>query len=407
MIKVRLLPVVIAGILGSWLLEGCASSQKAAVLSKNQDLDYTVVQARKAIGEDFAVDKTPRRINKGQVNWELVKISDWTSGFWPGTLWYVYEYTGDKYWKEQAQKYSAGLVPMLDDNYHDHDLGFQFYCSLGNGYRLTGSSEYKEVLLRAADSLADMYNPNVGTILSWPWARKREGWPHNTIVDNMMNLELLFWAAKNGGGQKMYDIAVKHAETTMKNHFRPDWSTYHVAVYDDKTGKFIKGVTHQGFSHQSMWARGQAWAIYGYTVAYRETRKEEFLRTAQEAANIFLRNLPKDKVPYWDFNAPGVVNGTAPRDASAAAITASALIELSGLVKDAERGKEYLADAEAILKSLSSDKYQSKEVNHAFLLHSTGHHPGGYEIDASINYADYYYIEALIRLQKSKGLVMK
>jgi unsaturated chondroitin disaccharide hydrolase len=217
-------------------------------------------------------------------------------------------------------------------------------------------------------------------------------------MDNMINLELLFWAAKNGGNKHLYDIAVKHAETTMQNHFRPDYTSYHVVVYDTATGKKIKGITHQGFSDSSMWARGQSWAIYGFTMVYRETKDQRFLNFAQQVTDVYLKNLPADHIPYWDFNAPDIP--AAPRDASAAAVTASALLELSTLVTDTAKATAYRQQAEQMLQSLSN--YQSRQVNNAFLLHSTGHKPNGGEIDASIIYADYYYIEALLRLKKLK-----
>ena len=218
-------------------------------------------------------------------------------------------------------------------------------------------------------------------------------------MDNMINLELLFWAAKNGGNKHLYDIAVKHAETTMQNHFRPDYTSYHVVVYDTATGKKIKGITHQGYNDSSMWARGQSWAIYGFTMVYRETKDQRFLNFAQQVTDVYLKNLPADHIPYWDFNAPDIP--AAPRDASAAAVTASALLELSTLVTDKAIATTYRQQAEQMLQSLSTN-YQSRQVNNAFLLHSTGHKPNGGEIDASIIYADYYYIEALLRLKKLK-----
>jgi len=208
---------------------------------------------------------------------------------------------------------------------------------------------------------------------------------------------MLFWASKNGGGKRLYDIAVSHANKTMKCQFRPDYSSYHVAVYDTVTGNLIKGVTHQGYADNSMWARGQAWAIYGFTVCYRETKNPEYLSFVQKVTDIYLKGLPKDYVPYWDFSAPGIPN--APRDASAACVVASALLELSTYL-DNEKATEYKDVAINMLKNLSSPAYQSGAAKPSFLLHSTGHWPNGSEIDASIIYADYYYIEALLRLKR-------
>ena len=331
------------------------------------------------------------------IKWRYTQVGSWTCGFWPGILWYLYEDTKDNMWREAAGKVTDMIAPLAYRKAKSHDSGFIMMCSLGNGYRLTGKPEYKEGLLHAADSLAMLYNPVVGTILSWPGMVKKENWPHNTIIDNMMNLELLFWAARNGGGQYLYDIACKHAETTMKHQFRKDYSCYHVAVYDTLDGHFIKGVTHQGLSDDSMWARGQAWAIYGYTVVYRETKDVRYLDFVQKVTDVYLKNLPEDYIPYWDFNDPSIPD--APRDASAACVVASALLELSGYLP-AEKALEYKQAAVKMLTSLSSDKYQCGESKPAFLLHSTGHLPAESEIDASIIYADYYYMEALLRLKR-------
>ncbi|SEO06791.1 unsaturated chondroitin disaccharide hydrolase [Mucilaginibacter gossypiicola] len=360
---------------------------------------YCGTQALQTIAEtaDTGVN-LPRSIASGDKNWRYVGYRDWCSGFWPGILWYLYEATGQPRWKAEAARFTTELSPLSKQPGFDHDLGFQMYSSFGNGYRLTHDQAYKQVLLRSADSLATLFNPRVGTILSWPPMVKKMGWPHNTIIDNMINLELLFWASKNGGGSRLYNIAVKHAETTMRNHFRPDFTSYHVVVYDTVSGKKIKGVTHQGYADSSMWARGQSWAIYGFTMCYRETRKKEFLQFAQKVADVYLARLPADLIPYWDFNAPDIPN--APRDASAAAITASALLELSTFVAHSSKAKTYREKAEQILARLSSSEYQSRDKNPSFLLHSTGHKPNGTEINASIIYADYYYLEALIRLKK-------
>ena len=348
--------------------------------------------------KDYA--RMPRNIDSGKKDWNFVGNGDWTSGFFPGILWFTYQYTEDPAWKAKADSFTRSLTPAAFRPRFDHDLGFILYNSFGNGYRLTGDTMYKRVLLAAADSLATLFNPKIGTILSWPGMRKTMGWPHNTIIDNMMNLELLFWAAKNGGDHRLYDVAVTHAETTMQNHFRPDFSAYHVVVYDTITGKKIKAVTHQGYSDASMWARGQSWAIYGFTMVYRETKDPRFLDFAQKVADIYLRRLPKDRIPYWDFDDPAIPN--APRDASAAAISASALLELSGYVTDSVKAGYYRSQAAAMLSALSAPPYRSDETNSAFLLHSTGNLPAHGEIDASIIYADYYYMEALLRLRKMK-----
>ena len=380
-------------------LIGCRANP---VFNPSENLDYCLAQASKTLQTIPPEDSLlPRNIDRDKTEWHFVPGTDWTSGFWPGILWLLYEYTGDEKWRMEANRFTRLLTPLSARPAHDHDLGFQMYCSFGNGYRLTQNPEYKAILLRTADTLATLFNPRVGTILSWPGMKKDKNGLHNTIIDNMMNLELLFWASKNGGPHSLYDIAVRHAETTMKNQFRPDFSTYHAILYNDSTGARIKGQTHQGYADESMWARGQAWAIYGYTMTYRETRDPKFLEVAQNAANLYLKRLPEDMIPYWDFDAPNIPNE--PKDASAAAITASALLELSTLVSDKGIAKNYYEKAVKMLTSLSSEKYQSLGKNSAFLLHCTGHKPAGTEIDASMIYGDYYYLEALLRLEKMKN----
>lgn len=385
---------LLGGVIAAIALTSCSCSQ----FSVDDNLKYCHRQVERSLKELTVDTLLPRNIADTATTWKLVDYKDWTSGFWPGILWYDYEFSRDEKVKEKAIKYTELLKPLSENPAYDHDLGFQVFCSYGNAYRLTKNDEYRKLIVRTADTLATLFNPRVGTILSWPRMITDEGWPHNTIMDNMINLEMLFWASKHGGGQNLYDIAVKHAETTMKNHFRPDFTSYHVVLYDTITGNKIKGITHQGYSDSSMWARGQAWAIYGFTLCYRETRKPEFLDFAQKVTEPFISKLPEDGIPYWDFNAPKIPNE--PKDASAAAVVASALLELSGYVEDQAQAKRYKDLAVKMVTSLSSDKYQSEKSKPSFLLHSTGHWPKKSEVDYSINYADYYYIEALTRLKK-------
>ncbi|ALJ04316.1 glucuronyl hydrolase [Pseudalgibacter alginicilyticus] len=383
----------------------CGNTNKKANQDKVFDIDaqlrYCVEQTTKALKLVTKEGDIPRNIAPDSKTWRFVDYKDWTSGFWPGELWYLYEFTGDKKWEVAADKFTQYLKPLSVTPALDHDLGFQVYNSFGNGYRLTNIPEYKEVVLKTADTLATLFNPNVGTILSWPRDVPNMEWPqHNTIMDNMINLEMMFWASKNGGSKSLYDIAVSHADVTIENHFRPDYTSYHVVVYDKDTGKKIKGVTHQGYSDTSMWARGQAWAIYGYTLVYRETKDPKYLDFVEKVTQVYLERLPEDLIPYWDFNAPGIPNE--PKDASAAAVVASAILELSTLTKNAQLAEMYRDKAEKMLIELS-ENYQSKDANSAILLHSTGHKPAGSEIDYSIIYADYYYVEALLRLKKLKA----
>ncbi len=363
-------------------------------------LNYCHKQANKTIKELGDTNLVPINILDSVTHWKLMDYRAWTSGFWGGILWYDYENTKDKKIKEQAIHFTEILEPLSKRRAGDHDLGFQIFCSYGNAYRLTGNDEYRKIIIRTSDTLATLYNPVVGTILSWPGMVKKMGWPHNTIIDNMMNLEMLFWASKNGGDKRLYDMALSHANVTMQNQFREDGSVYHVAVYDTVTGKFIKGYTHQGYADETMWARGQAWAIYGFTMTYRETGDKKFLRFTEKLIDIYLKRLPKDFVPFWDFDAPNIPNE--PKDASAAAIVASALLELSQLEDNSALGKQYKQAAVKMLENLSTKEYQSRSLKPSFLLHSTGHKPNGGEVDASIIYADYYYIEALTRLAKMK-----
>ncbi|WP_066219905.1 glycoside hydrolase family 88 protein [Formosa haliotis] len=343
-------------------------------------------------------DSFPRTILKGDTSWELVGVRDWCSGFWPGVLWYAYEFSGDEMLKLKAQEFTEPIKSIAYSKATDHDIGFQVYCSFGNGFRLTGNQAYKNVMLAAADTLATLYNPQVGTIHSWP---SKPQYPHNTIIDNMMNLELLFWASKNGGEKRLYDIAERHAEVTMKNLIRPDYSTYHLASFNDKTGEFIRGVAHQGYADDSMWARGQTWGIYGFAFSYRETGRKDFLEASIKLADKYLERLPDDGIPYWDFDDPKIPN--APKDASAAAIAACGMLELATLIEDHQLKEKYAKAAKYFITVLSSDAYLSKDTNDALLLHSTGHHPRNSEVDASIIYADYYFMEALLRLRAFEG----
>lgn len=326
----------------------------------------------------------------------LVASRDWTSGFFPGELWYMYEYTKDPKWEAAARKYTAP-IEREKTNGGTHDMGFKVYCSFGNGYRLTHDENYKKILLESAYTLITRYNPNTGVIRSWD--HNKDKWQYPVIIDNMMNLELLFWAFKESKDSVFYDIAVNHATTTIKNHFRPDYSSYHVIDYDTITGEVLKRNTHQGYAHESAWSRGQAWALYGYTMCYRETGKNEFLDQAKHVANYIFTNptLPEDLIPYWDYNAPEIPNE--PRDVSAATCTASALYELS--MYDNENCAKYRKWADTILENLSKNYLAEKDSDYGFLLlHSTGSKPGKFEVDKPLVYADYYFLEALLRKQK-------
>lgn len=321
---------------------------------------------------------------------KLVHSGDWTSGFWPGILWFLYEYTGKQEWKSKAEEFTA-LMEKEPKNRNSHDVGFKVYNSYGNGYRLTNNESYRRAVLEGAATLVSRFDPKVGCIRSWDFGK----WQYPVIIDNMMNLELLFAATRLSGDSSYYKIAVSHANTTMRNHFRPDYSSYHVIDYDTVTGKVIGGSTHQGFADNSAWARGQAWALYGFTMCYRETKDPAYLKLADEIAVFILTHprLPVDKIPYWDFDAADDT-----RDASAAAIIASALYELKDY---SVNKKKYRSAADVILKHLSgSYRAASGTSKGMLLLHSTGNKPFHGEVDVPLIYADYYFLEALLRREK-------
>ncbi len=345
---------------------------------------------------------------------EYVGIKDWTSGFFPGVLWLLHYHTNTTVWKQEAVHFTQLLSPIQHFTLH-HDVGFMIMSSYGLGYALNNDTAYREVIINSANALITRYREKAGTIQSWDKRVSRTGveWECPVIIDNLMNLELLFKVAKLTGNQRYYDIAIRHADNTMKNHIRPDKSTYHLVNYDLKTGKVTDRDTWQGYSRNSTWARGQAWGIYGFSMCYRETGEQRYLQTAIDLADFFLnhKNLPKDKIPLWDFNAgeEGYVpdwdisnaNGNLhSRDASAAAIVASALLELSTL--SAELHQKYFKLAETMLKNLSSPKYFARyKTNGGFILQkSVGNMPRGLEVDVPLNYADYYYLEALHRYKQ-------
>ncbi|MFL5740239.1 MAG: glycoside hydrolase family 88 protein [Flavisolibacter sp.] len=320
----------------------------------------------------------------------------WCSGFYPGTLLFLYEQTQDQSFLNEAER-MLQILEKEKNNTGTHDLGFMMYCSFGNAWRIQPNEHDKEVLLTSARSLSTRFNPKVGCIKSW---NSKPG-DFLVIIDNMMNLELLFWATRMSGDSSFYKIAVTHANTTMKNHYRSDYSSYHVVNYNPETGAVQQKKTAQGAADESAWARGQAWGLYGFTVMYRETKDEKYLNQAQNIASFLLHhpNLPADKIPYWDFNAPGIPN--APRDASAAAIIASALLELSGY-SNKELSKKYTDAAQTMLRNLSSDPYKAAVgTNGGFILqHSVGNLPQNSEVDVPLTYADYYFVEAMRRYER-------
>ncbi|SEK38590.1 glycoside hydrolase family 88 protein [Parapedobacter koreensis] len=366
-----------------------------------QQLDDAVAQI-KVLADSVPADRMPRTFQG-----DTIVTSDtrwWTSGFYPGSLLYLYEHSGD----EQLLQLAKDKLRILEKEQHNkgtHDLGFMLYCSFGNALRLTGdTATYKTILLTGAESLISRYNPTVKAIRSW------EGWTYPVIIDNMMNLEFLAQASTLSGDPKYRDIAMTHANTTIKNHYRPDYSSYHVIDYNPEDGSIVAKKTAQGAYDESAWARGQAWGLYGYIMMYRETGDVTYLDFAKHVAAFILNhpNMPEDLVPYWDFNAPDLTadspyaaNYKTNRDASTATVLASALIELSTHTENEEHA-DYMVKAEHILKNLSTAPYKAEiGTNGGFILkYSVGSIPHGSEIDVPLTYADYYYIEALIRYKR-------
>ena len=388
---------------------GC-SDKKGVFIQEN--VDFAGSQLEKALDAIPEDGRLPRSIKKdGELG--TVGPYDWTSGFFPGSLWYLYELTGNEQWRTEAERTTKWLEPIqyYTDN---HDVGFMLSCSYGNGLRLTSNADYKQVLINGAESLCTRYSDVTRSIKSWNGGGTKDGkrWQFPVIIDNMMNLDLLFEASRLSGNDKYRKIAITHAEQTMKNHFREDFSSYHVVDYDTLTGAVRGRYTHQGYSHESAWARGQAWGLYGFTLCYRETGDERFLQYAEAIASYVLNhpNMPEDLVPLWDYHindlayVPSWLEKLPKlekpwRDASAAAVTASAFLELSQLSE--KNGTVYWDAAEQILFSLSKHYKANPEKIPFFVLdHSVGNIPSHSEIDVPINYADYYFLEALARYQK-------
>lgn len=351
-------------------------------------------QQYKVLSKNVPADVMPQTYNAEKNKVQTSDTKWWCSGFYPGTLFYIYEYTKDP---EILAEATARLGILEKEKHYtgNHDLGFMMYCSFGNAYRITKNPSYKATIDTSAASLTTRYHPGAKVIQSWNSSKK---WAGPVIIDNMMNLELLSWVSDHGGDKKFKEVAIAHANTTLKNHFRPDFSSYHVIDYDMKTGKVLHKQTAQGAADSSAWSRGQSWGLYGYTMMYRFTKDKRYLEQARNIAKFTLNhpNMPKDLVPYWDFDAPGIPNTY--RDASAAAVNASALLELAQYVNKKER-KTYVDAAEKMIRSLASDTYRAKlgENGGFLLMHSVGSIPHKTEIDVPLTYADYYFLEALHR----------
>lgn len=339
----------------------------------------------------YGLQGNPRTYEHGRI--QLVNYTDWTSGFFPGSLWLMYELSGNKKFKEWGTHFTQ-QVYNAQFRTNTHDLGFILYCSYGHAFRITQDETILPIFRTGAKSLMTRYNSRIGMIKSWD---KIVGpWEFPVIIDNMMNLEFLYEVGRMNNNSTWMEAAISHADKTLAHHFRPDHSSYHVVDFDSITGKVISKETHQGFKHESSWSRGQAWGLYGFTMMYRLTGKTAYKQQAEKIASFILSHprLPADLIPYWDMDAPGIPHE--PRDASAAAIIASALFELSTF-KDAK--PQYFQVAEQILKNLSAKPYLAQPGTNGFFIlkHSTGNWPKNSEIDTPLSYADYYYLEALKR----------
>ncbi len=376
------------------ILHGCKNSNNKDSGS-NQSNPETTLEARFPHLLNYQVSPSgfPRSMEPDGST-RGVKSTDWTSGFYPGSLLFLYRMTDDKAYLETAKKWLP-FNALEQTNDRTHDMGFKVYCSIGNAYEIEPNKEWQEIIVKSAETLSTRFNKNTGCIKSWDFGGDR--WQYPVIIDNMINLELLFEASKISGDNSFYDIAVSHATKTMENHFREDNSSYHVVDYDPQTGEVLQRLTHQGFDVESVWSRGQAWGLYGFTMVYRYTEDSRFLDKAAEIADFITSqsNMPNDRIPYWDMKDPDIPNSF--RDASAAAVTASALLELESFKK----GNGYGDYAKVILESLNSEAYLlAPEIDAPFILdHSTGNYPAQDELDLPINYADYYFLEALYRTE--------
>ncbi|MDR1646065.1 MAG: glycoside hydrolase family 88 protein [Tannerellaceae bacterium] len=393
--KKSLLNVLVA----CFLATACTQVKEKPVNEVIDDALALAEQQSLRMAEKYATED--RLLPRSFAGGEMVTSDSkwWCSGFFPGLLWYLYENDPKPELLNYARLYTA-RIEQEKYNTHTHDLGFMLYCSFGNGFRLTGDTAYRATLLTGAGSLSTRYNPSIGLIRSWDYTNGGK-WQYPVIIDNMMNLEFLFWASRESGDTRYHDLSVSHADKTIQEHFRPDYSSFHVVSYDTITGQPHVKQTHQGFSNESAWARGQAWGLYGYTVAYRATKDPRYLEQARQIARFLLSHprMPEDYIPYWDLDAPNIPDAL--RDASAGAIICSALIELSGYVDDALAGS-YRAVAEKQLRTFASPAYTAPvgENGHFILMHSVGHLPGNSEVDVPLTYADYYYVEALMRYKK-------
>ena len=379
--------------LAAWLVlaVSCAESRQETMDQIIDRVFEVAAEQSKLMASSLDANETPKTFEGDS----LVTASPewWCSGFFPGVLWYIYEYDGDPEIKELALRETAKVEDIKYVTDH-HDVGFQINCSYGNQYRLTGDEHALEVLRTAAKSLTGAFTEEVGCIKSWPFVKDGFSWVYPVIIDNMMNLELLMSIGNKDGDEYLRHVAISHADVTMRNHFREDYTCCHLVDYVPGSGEVNKKITVQGYADTSAWARGQAWALYGYTMMYQQTGDKRYLYWAQSVGDMIEKYLPEDGIPFWDFNDPKIPDVY--RDASAAAVMASAYIALDAV---ADNGKDYLSIAEKQLRTLASEEYLAKpgEIGGFILKHSVGNLPENAEVDVPLTYADYYFLEALMR----------
>ncbi len=380
---------------GGLACSGAATADGTLRAQTEQTLAFIEGQLLDTIDEVGDPDDYPRSTSPATGLWTTREADAWTSGFFPAQLWLVHEHTGNPALRTAAEDWMAGLAGEATRT-DTHDLGFMILLPFGHAFRITGVASYRDTILTAAGSLDTRFDPDVGATESWD----NDNWEFPVIIDNMMNIELLFWGAAHTSspeqGLTWLTHGVSHADVTAASHLRADGSTYHLVDFDPDDGTILSRETVQGYGDETTWARGQAWGLYGFVMTQRETDEPRFLDTARALADWFMSHLPADFVPYWDFDAPGIPDE--PRDSSAAAIAASGLLELSDRVTDPLDREAYRGAAESILASLMSAAYLSDGVESSgILLHGTGNKPNNSEVDVSLIYGDYYFTEALLR----------
>jgi unsaturated chondroitin disaccharide hydrolase len=363
-------------------------------------LEKSIICLKKSVYEVGDHSKYPSYSTK-ELKWKLATSDDWTSGFYPGTLWYAFELSRDDSFRKWALEWTAG-IENEKYNANTHDLGFRFICSFGNGLRLlpgdTATRRYKEILLTAAATADSRFSPIAGL---YPSSWDANPLPNSipAVADVMMNLELLLWASENGGDPKIKDRCITHANTTYRDFVREDYGSFHVVRYDKTTGKILNKGQLQGDTDSSTWSRGQAWMIYGFTVMYRYTKNSEYLQKAMKLADYFIGHLPEDRIANWDFQSELKLP-----DASASSIVTSALFELQGYIKDKAKKKHYLGEAERMLKSLCLPPFFSEgKGTNCLLLHSTQYYRSTDNTDVPSTFADYYFIESILRYKQLKA----